>query len=146
MTTDKNIANLSFNEKDGDGIAWKISFRRPGHMCLFGEALRAHGRLRRTANKIRKSDKAHSASWSSSIGLIIIQVIMVVEVLRPIRSIWDHKGVIGDLLDYSIVDEIADQDGSTPVDLGLFLGLGQLLLKLIKPSQLGADCVLLLQL
>ena len=71
---------------------------------------------------------------------------MVVEVLLPIRSIWDHKGVIGDLLDYSIVNEIADQDGSTPVDLGLLLGLGQLVLKLIKARQLGADCVLLLQL
>ena len=64
--------------------------------------------------------------------------------LRPIRSIRDRKGVISDLLNYAIVDQITDQDSGIPVDIGLLLDLGQLLLKLIKACQLGADFVLLI--
>ena len=53
--------------------------------------------------------------------------------------------MLGLLSDDSIVDQITDQDGSIPVEQGLLLGLGQLLLELIEASQLGADRVLLLQ-
>ena len=56
----------------------------------------------------------------------------------------DRKGVISDLLNYAIVDQITDQDSSIPVEIGLLLSLGQLLLKLIKACQLGADFVLLI--
>ena len=71
-------------------------------------------------------------------------MIIVVEMLRPIRSIRDRKGVISDLLNYAIVDQITDQDSGIPVDIGLLLELGQLLLKLIKACQLGSDFVLLI--
>ena len=53
--------------------------------------------------------------------------------------------VLSVLLDHPGRDQVAQEDGGVLVDSGLRLGLGQLVLELVDPRDLGPDGVLLVE-